>query len=185
MKNFLEAPVFIISGLLTAAIGKWQLAVLVQGDLMAFLSALAFDTLYLGLVYLLCHLMLRWLQTRPRLVLAYAAVFGLVGLMVEWFVVNNSPWTNPGADQFGLFAQWACLSLVPLMGLLERRGVQTLIVRFGLFYVVLSLIGQLALPGTWRSSFHTYMVSIGYLALLALILVKFLRDKQATKEATP
>ena len=94
--------------------------------------------------------------------------------MVEWFLIGNSPWGNPDASQVGMFAYWACMALVPLVFLLQNRPLRHFIVRYGLVYVVLVLLGQVfvADPG-WRFAFHIYAVILGYLGLMTGVVWKY------------
>lgn len=169
-------PQFLLLGLLTAAIGEWQFSVFLRDDLDNFIGSLAFNTLYLTGVYLLTRLLLTTLRNRPKFVLIYAGFFGLTGLMVEWLLIGNSPWGNPQASQVGMFAYWACMALVPLAFSLSNRPLQTFILRYGLVYLVLVLLGQftIASPG-WRFAFHIYAVILGYLGLMTGILWKYIR----------
>lgn len=168
---------FILLGLLTAAIGEWQFSVFLRDDLDNFIGSLFFNTLYLTGVYVLTRLLLTTLRNRPQSILYYTGFFGLTGLMVEWFLIGNSPWGNPDASQAGMFAYWVCMALVPLAFLIENRPLQTFIVRYALVYVVLVLLGQvfIADPG-WRFAFHIYAVILGYLGLMMGILWKYIRS---------
>jgi len=171
---------FVLLGLLTAAIGEWQFSVFLRDDLDNFIGSLVFNTLYMTGVYLVTRLLLTVLRNRPKFILFYTGFFGLSGLMVEWFLIGNSPWGNPDASQVGMFAYWACMALVPLMFLLEKRSLQNFILRYALVYTVLILLGQFAIPGPdWRFAFHIYAVILGYLGLMLAILWKYLAAPNA------
>jgi hypothetical protein len=168
---------FILLGLLTVAIGEWQFSVFLRDDLDNFIGSLFFNTLYLGGVYLVTRILLTTLRNRPKFILFYTGLFGLSGLMVEWFLIGNSPWGNPEASQVGMFAYWACMALVPLMFLLGKIRLQTFILRYGLVYTALALLGQFAIQSyEWRFAFHIYLVIFGYLGLMMAILWKYLAE---------
>ncbi|MCX7609813.1 MAG: DUF5696 domain-containing protein [Anaerolineales bacterium] len=172
MKTFLR---FLLLGLLTAAVGEWQFSVFLRSDLRNFFGSLGFNALYLTGVYLLTRPMLSLLRKRLAFLPLYTALFGFTGLMVEWFLIGNSPWGNPQASQVGMFAYWACMALVPLMFLLQRRSVQGFIVRYGLVYIVLVLLGQsLIADSDWRFAFHIYSVILGYAGLMLGVLMEAL-----------
>lgn len=174
MKKFLQ---FLLLGLLTAAIGEWQFSVFLRNDLDNFIGSLFFNTLYLAGVYVLTRPLLNTLRDRPKFILVYAGFFGLTGLMVEWFLIGNSPWGNPHASQIGMFAYWACMVLVPLIFLLQNRRLQKFIVRYGLGYLTAAWLGQILIPSPdWRFAFHIYAVILGYLGLMAGILWKHIRN---------
>lgn len=168
---------FLLLGLLTAAIGEWQFSVFLRNDLDNFIGSLFFNTLYLIGVYLLTRLLLTTLRNRPKFILLYTGFFGLTGLMVEWFLIGNSPWGNPDASQVGMFAYWACMALVPLAFLLQNRPLQHFILRYGLVYLVSILLGQFLIPSpNWRFAFHIYAVILGYLGLMVGMIWRYIRS---------
>ena len=78
-------------------------------------------------------------------------VFGLLGLALEWFVIGNSPWENPDAIQWGMFAYWVGLFMVPRILIDDRESVQGLSRRIKivyLIYAILHLILALTLPSS-------------------------------------
>jgi hypothetical protein len=171
---------FVLLGLLTAAVGEWQFSVFLRSDLENFTGSVFFNTLYLTGVSLATRLLLSTLRNRPRFILPYTAFFGFAGLMVEWFLIGNSPWGNPQASQLGMFAYWACMALVPLRFLMGKPAIQGFILRYALGYTALALLGQFATPSPdWRFAFHIYAVIFGYLGLLGGILWMYLRPNTA------
>lgn len=128
--------------MLTAAVGEWQFSVFLSGDVDNFIGSLAFNTFYLTGVFLVTRPLLNALGECPAFIVMYTVISGLAGLMVKWFLIGNSPWDNPDASKVGMFAYWACMTLIPLIFLLERRPVQTFVVRYALAYVVLVLSRQ-------------------------------------------
>ena len=168
---------FILLGLLTAAIGEWQFSVFLRADLDNFIGSLLFNALYMTGVYSLTRVFLGILRQRPYTLVAYTAGFGSSGLMIEWFLIGNSPWGNPQASQVGMFAYWSCMALVPLIFLLKKRLLQTLITRYAFGYTLLILLGQFAIPSPeWRFAFHIYAVIFGYLGLMISIVIGSIRN---------
>ena len=104
---------------------------------------------------------------------AFTLVYGTLGLCVEWFLIGNSPWGNPDAAQWAMFAYWACMGLVPAVFLEEKGrwlklGVAVLVAA----YVVLVGLGQM-LPGPGladkpplRFVFNILSVMFGYTVLM-------------------
>lgn len=164
MKRF---PLFVLAGLLTAAVGEWQFSVFLRGDTANFYGSLVFNALYLTTLYIPARALLPVLRRRRGAVLLYSAAAGLCGLAVEWFLIGNSPWGNPDASQAGMFAYWACMALVPLMVLLRARRVQRFILYYGLAYTAAAAAGQLLIqsPGA-RLAFHILLFIAGYIGLL-------------------
>lgn len=162
--------------MLTAALGEWQFSVFLREDIANFLGSLAFNALYLTGAYLLVQPTLNLLRERPSLVLIHAVFFGVSGLMVEWFLIGNSPWGNPDASQIGMFAYWACIVLVPLAVLSQQQAARRFVIQYGLGYAVLIVLGQALIPNPeWRFGFHIYAVVLGYLGLMVGILWCFLK----------
>lgn len=178
MKNIFQLLKFVFAGLLTAAVGEWQFSVFQRNDLDNFIGSLAFNTLYMTGVYLVTRILLTTLRNRPKFIFFYTTLFGFSGLMVEWFLIGNSPWGNPDASQVGMFAYWACMALVPLMFLMQKRPLQTFIIRYSMLYIALALLAQFTIPSPeWRFAFHIYAVILGYLVLMLGILWKYLNKK--------
>ena len=72
----------------------------------------------------------KYLQKRTvenRAVLSYYLISGVIGLMIEWFLIGLSPWNNPGTDPFlmlifqlGIFSFWGTVAFAPRL-LLDKR----------------------------------------------------------------
>ncbi len=65
-----------------------------------------------------------------RAVLAYYLIAGFIGLMIEWFLIGLSPWSNPAADpllmvifQLGIFSFWGGVAFAPKLVLDARDSV--------------------------------------------------------------
>jgi hypothetical protein len=65
-----------------------------------------------------------------RAILAYYLIAGFIGLMIEWFLIGLSPWSNPAADpllmvifQLGIFSFWGGVAFAPKLILDVRDSV--------------------------------------------------------------
>jgi hypothetical protein len=175
LSKFTETIQFIFLGLLTAAIGEWQFSVFLRNDFPNFMGSIVFNTIYMGASYLVTRFLLTTIRNRPKFIFVYAGFFGLTGLMVEWFLIGNSPWGNPDANQPGMFAYWACMALVPLCFLLKKRRLQVFIFFYTLIYIVLVVFGESSIPSSdGRFVFHVYAVIFGYTGLMLSIIWKYL-----------
>ncbi len=162
---------FVLLGLLTAAVGEWQFSVFLRNDPNNFLGSLVFNGVYLIGVCALTALVLPTLRRWPPALYGYTLFFGVCGLMVEWFLIGNSPWGNPQASQIGMFAYWACMALVPLTFWLPHTAKQRFIRRYALGYFIITALGQAFIPAAeWRFAFHIYTVILGYLGLMTALL---------------
>lgn len=105
---------FVLLGIATAAPGEYVVHILVGNSVPSYLTTLFLNYPILLLVIygvtrgIDAAIRRRWLAT----LLVFVAV-GFLGLMFEWFVLGNSPWVNPAADQFGMVSFWASLALAP------------------------------------------------------------------------
>ncbi len=110
----------LVLGSLIATLGEFLFCVLVRQSLPDYLFTLAAYPFILAVTYT----PLRWIEQRMPSELsadvAYYAVAGLTGLAIEWFVIGNSPWANPEANDLGMFAYWATVLAMPRL-LLDAR----------------------------------------------------------------
>ena len=169
---------FILIGVVTAAIGETQYSVFIRGDTANLVGSMGFNAMYLSIWAVGTGLLLRLLGKRPLTILLIATLSGFTGLMIEWFVIGNSPWGNPDASNVGMFAYWACLVVVPiaLLDTTPQTGrLRRNILVFGLVYTLLALAVQLLPNADIRYAYHLWSVIVGYLALLVMIVVGLVR----------
>lgn len=179
-RGLLRGALFILLGVATAAVGEWQFSVAIRGDWANWRGAMVFNGVYMSLI-LACEVALRRLAGgRAWWVWAYALLGGFLGLMIEWFLIGNSPWGNPSAMQWAMFAFWACMALVPAVVLAQRPGARAM--RWILALLVAIYLGLVAL-GQWlpgrtladepplRFVFNILSFAVGYTLLMAVSLV--------------
>jgi hypothetical protein len=111
--------------------------------------------------------------------------FGLVGLMIEWFLIGLTPWSNPAAPvvlmvlfQVGMFSFWATVAYAPRL-LLGRDGpgrwARKAVVRFSLGYFSLVYVVAVAVPARLRFATVIPLLVLGYLVLDGLFVAHFAR----------
>jgi hypothetical protein len=169
---------FVLVGVITAAVGELQFSVFVRGDWANLYGSMFFNALYLTGAFLATRLIFRFLPRRPAFLLS-AALAGAAGLLVEWFLIGNSPWGNPDASQIGMAAYWACLVVVPLIAIDPDSRLRPLKRRVGIYalaYAGLVMLGQWLIPSAeWRFAFHIWTVVVGYLGLLGVGVVGYVK----------
>lgn len=179
MRVWLRLPLFVLVGVLTAAVGELQYSVFIRGDWANLLGSMVFNAVYLTGAFVVVWALFRLLPRRAAF-LAAVALAAVAGLGVEWFLIGNSPWGNPDAGQLGMAAYWACLVVVPLIvvdGDARLRPLKRRIAVYAAVYTLAVLLGQWLLPaGDWRFAFHIWTVVIGYLVLLVLCVAGYLRN---------
>lgn len=168
---------FVFIGVLTAAVGELQYSVFIRGDWANLFGAMFFNLFYLSGAFVLTRLLVRVLPRRAAFVVI-VALAAFAGLMVEWFLIGNSPWGNPDASQIGMAAYWTCLVIVPLLTIdpdPQLRPLRRTITIYAAVYILLALAAQWLLPReTWGYAYHIWSVIFGYLGLAATFVIGYL-----------
>lgn len=175
----LNWAVFVLIGVVTAAVGELQFSVFVRGDWANLYGSIFFNALYLTGAFVVTRLLCRALPRRAAFLVS-VTLAAVCGLAVEWFLIGNSPWGNPDASQIGMAAYWACLVIVPLIAIdpdARLRPLKRSILIYSLIYIALVVLGQWLLPSAeWRFAFHVWAVVVGYLGLIVLCVVGYRRS---------
>lgn len=162
---------FVVVGVITAAVGELQFSVFIRGDWANLYGSMFFNALYLTGAFSVTRVVFRLVPRRAAFLIC-AALAAACGLLVEWFLIGNSPWGNPDASQIGMAAYWACMVIVPLIAIDRDPRLGPLrrpVAVYALGYAALILLGQLLIPADgWRFAFHIWTVVFGYLGLLAV-----------------
>jgi hypothetical protein len=162
---------FVVVGLVFAGVGEYWFSVLIRGDFRNFTAAIVFYAFYLVGVYASSRLLFRT-RARPVLrILAYYVLYGLAGLMIEWFLIGNAPWGNPQASQIGMFAYWTCLAMMPLI-FTDDRMAQTnlrksIAIYSGGYAAFLTAAGHIVPQGPPRLVLLIWGFILGYVAATA------------------
>jgi len=187
VKSVVALLLFVLIGVLTAAIGELQYSVFIRGDWANLFGSMVFNAVYLAGAFVVSRLLL-WLLPRRAAFVAGVALAAVAGLLVEWFLIGNSPWGNPAASQLGMAAYWACLVVVPLIAI-ERdprlRPLKRTIALYAAVYTLLALAAQALLPReTWGYAYHIWSVIFGYLGLAVVAVVGYLKPERTARPFT-
>ncbi|RPI38884.1 MAG: hypothetical protein EHM59_22710 [Betaproteobacteria bacterium] len=167
----------LVLGSLFATLGEFLFCVLVRQSLPDYLFTLAAYPLILALTYW----PLRWIEQRmPSELSADVAVYavaGFIGLAIEWFMIGNSPWANPEANDLGMFAYWATVLAMPRLLLDARPCIRPVrraaVVAFAAYAAAALTIGFLT-PQPLRLFVLAWVVVLGYTGM-NLFFVRALR----------
>ncbi len=172
---------FVLIGVLTAAVGELQFSVFIRGDWANLRGSMVFNAAYLIGAFAVTRLLFRLLPRRAAFLVS-VALAAVAGLGVEWFLIGNSPWGNPAASQIGMAAYWACLVVVPLIAIepdARLRPLKRTIAIYAAVYTLLALAAQALLPReTWGYAYHIWSVVFGYLGLVLVMVLGYLRPGQ-------
>ena len=178
MKSVVTFLLFVLIGVLTAAVGELQYSVFIRGDWANLFGSMVFNAVYLAGAFVLTRLLFRLLPQRAAFLVA-VALAAVAGLMVEWFLIGNSPWGNPDASQIGMAAYWAAMVVVPLITVepdARLRPLRRALALYGAAYTLLALAAWALLPReTWGYAYHIWSVIFGYLGLTTIAVVGYLR----------
>jgi hypothetical protein len=181
VKSVVAFLLFVLIGVVTAAVGELQYSVFIRGDWANLFGSMVFNAAYLAGAFALTRLLLRLWPRRPAFVIT-VALAAVAGLSVEWFLIGNSPWGNPDASQMGMAAYWAAMVVVPLIVLdpdARLRPLKRAIAVYAVVYSLLALAAAALLPReTWGYVYQLRSVIFGYLGLTALMIVGYLRAKR-------
>jgi hypothetical protein len=137
---------YIIAGLLFMAPGEFLINGLIYGNHLDFLLSLGIYILLLLVTYFIWEITVKF--PKKNVLLTLGIIYGIFGLMAEWFLLANAPWINPGANQLGMFAWWS--SIFVLSRLFTEDGfltVKTVTITYYIIFSTLILwIGLTAAP---------------------------------------
>ena len=177
VQSVVSLLLFVLIGVLTAAVGELQFSVFIRGDWANLFGSMVFNAVYLAGAFVVTRLLFRLLPRRVAFLLT-VALAAVAGLMVEWFLIGNSPWGNPDASQIGMAAYWACLVVVPLIVIdpdLRLRRLKRAIAIYAAVYSAAAVAAWALLPGeTWGAAYHLWSVVFGYLGLAIMMIVGYL-----------
>jgi hypothetical protein len=182
----------LVLGTLFATLGEFLFCVLVRQSVPDYLFTLAAYPVILAVA----ALPMRWIERHmPAPLAADIGVYafaGFAGLAIEWFVIGNSPWANPDANDPGMFAYWATVLAMPRL-LLDRRPYLRRVRREAAIafaaYAPSALAIGLLTPQILRLYVLVWVVMIGYTAMNLLFLRSFVltwrRQQHAQQAALP
>ncbi len=177
---------FIALGSVFATVEEFLTIVVLKRDLATYLfTLLILFPVFLLFVYFSSRLINRFTGKEPLRELIHFFLYGLIGLMIEWFIIGLSPWSDPSANpivmfvfQLGMFSFWATVAFIPRLFLnpqeLNQR-IRKSILKFYIPYFIIVYIIGLAVPESLRFITIIFLIVFGYLFLNLFYLKYFLR----------
>jgi hypothetical protein len=181
MKRFLA---FIGIGSFFSTVEEFLTVVVLKGDPASYIfTLLILFPVFLAIVYFSSRLIDHFVQGGPTQDLVHYFVYGLAGLMIEWFLIGLAPWSDPAANpalmsvfQLGMFSFWATVGFAPRLflnpGELSRQARKS-VLRFYIPYFILVYIISLSVPARMKFVTIIPLVIFGYLFLNLFYIIYF------------
>ncbi len=169
---------FVGIGLVVAGIGEMQFSVFIRSDINNLIGSLVFNAVYLAVASLVSWCVVARLGDCLATMVWHVGLFGTAGLMIEWFLIGNSPWGNPQASQIGMFAYWSAMVVVPFVVMRQNARLATLkktVAVSVVLYLFVALVIQRVPNPTLHFVYHIWSFILGYIALLLLTLIGYAR----------
>jgi len=197
MKQFLT---FLAVGSFFSTVEEFLTVVVLRHDVPSYVfTLLILFPVFLTFVYFSSRLLDRLHAEEPARELTHYFTYGWVGLMIEWFAIGLSPWSNPEANPFlmlvfqlGMFSFWASVAFAPRLFTSSRDlscKMSRSILKFYIpYFLLVCLIGLAVPPRPPEKRFWIIipLVLLGYLTLNVFFLRYFravfaLREKALDK----
>lgn len=183
MKRF---AAFIGIGSFFATVEEFLTVVVLKHDVPSYVfTLLVLFPAFLTFVYVSSKLLDKLWHAEATRDVAHFSVYGWLGLMIEWFLIGLSPWSNPSANplvmlvfQLGMFSFWATVAFAPRLFLASRefsRRTRKSIMLFYVPYFTFVYVIGLSVPAEHRFATIIPLVIAGYLVLNVFYLAYFVR----------
>jgi len=191
MKRF---AAFIGIGSFFATVEEFLTVVVLKHDVASYVfTLLILFPVFLTLVFLSSKLLDKLWQTEAGRELAHFCTYGCVGLMIEWFIIGLSPWSNPDANPFlmlgfqlGMFSFWATVAFAPRLFLASnesaRRAGKSIVMFYVPYFILVYGVG-LSVPAHVRFVTVILLVIAGYLIVNVFFVIYFVRVFTARRRA--
>jgi hypothetical protein len=185
MKRYLT---FVGIGSVFATVEEFLTIVVIRGDVGAYVfTLLILFPVFLTFVWMgRLFIIDRLVRPRASQSLCHFFAFGVVGLMMEWFLMNLAPWSNPAAHPFvmlifqlGMFSFWATVAFAPTLFIDQDQAgttIRTALLRFYAPYFAVVYVIALAVPDSLKFVTIIPLVIFGYLFLNVYYLAYFRRS---------
>jgi hypothetical protein len=185
-------PKFVGIGSFFSAVEEFLTIVVLRRDVASFVfTLLILFPVFLSVVFFSSKWLDRYWRTDAARELAHFCVYGLAGLMIEWFLIGLSPWSNPDANpilmlgfQLGMFAFWSTVAFVPRLFLLSHeraRKARRSILRFYIPYFIFVYVVALAVPANLKFAAIILLIIAGYYAVSICCVKYFVVEFSARK----
>jgi hypothetical protein len=187
MKNLIR---FVLVGTFFSTVEEFLTVVVLKHDLPSyFFTLLVLFPAFLTFAFVSSQLLNRLIRREPAREIAHYLIYGVIGLMIEWFLIGLSPWSDPTAKpilmslfQFGMFSFWATVGFAPRLFIASTglaRETRVSMLRFYIPYFALTYVVALTVPMELQIVAIIGLVIIGYALLNLFYLQYFARSFKA------
>jgi hypothetical protein len=188
VKKFLA---FLAVGSFFSSVEEFLTVVVLRHDFGSFLfTLLILFPVFLTLVYFSSRLIRRFIQSARKQEAAHFFVYGLAGLMIEWFLIGLSPWADPTANpllmlvfQFGMFSFWAAVGFAPRLFAntdeLSRETRRNILKFYIPYFIVVYAFAFLAAPSL-KFLGVIGLIILGYFVVNLFFIRYFLASRRVT-----
>lgn len=193
MKRFLS---FIAAGSFFSTVEEFLTVAVLKRDFGSYLFTLfILFPVFLTFVYFSSRLLDRLVHGRRAQELTHYFVYGLAGLMIEWFLIGLSPWSDPNANplamfifQLGMFSFWATVGFASRLFTQTdelSRSTRGRILKFYIpYFIVVYFIAFLA-PKEAKFLAIIGLIILGYFIVNAFFLGYFRELRTRAEENRP
>lgn len=181
MKQFVK---FILIGLLFATVGEFVLNILILNSLSDYLFTFIIYFLLLVFIYYSSKIINFLFRKKLTANIIYYLTYSLLGLMIEWFLLGNSPSGNPDANQIGMFSFWAAVCMMPRIFTDKNKNLIKLkksVILFFIPYSVIMLIAGILLPASSKLFLLVWLITIGYTFMNIFYVIYFIKSVRAAR----
>jgi len=133
---------FIVIGTLFAAVGEYWFSYIIRRDINNWYFTLGFNPSWLVVVYFTSRIIFRTIRNKFTASTTYYLTYGFAGLIIiEWFLVGNSPWKQPEANQLGMFSYHATTAMTSLIFVDQSPGLAKLKKAILAYFIPYSIAG--------------------------------------------
>lgn len=186
MKNFLT---FLAVGTFYSTVEEFLTVYILKRDVGAYVFTLVIlFPVFLTIVYFSSWVLDRVSATEARRERVHFFVYGFAGLMIEWFLIGLSPWSNPQANpvlmllfQLGMFAFWATVAFAPRLSISTHelaRKTSRSIRRFYVPYFTFVYLVAAVVPPAARFAALIPLIIVGYFIVNANFILYFRRTSE-------
>jgi hypothetical protein len=184
VKQFLA---FVAIGSAFATVEEFLTVVVIRRDFGSYLfTLLILFPVFLTFVYFSRRLLDRLVHRAPAQDLAHFVLYGCIGILIEWFLIGLSPWSDPNANpalmcifQLGMFSFWATVAFAPRLFVsseeLSRKTGKNILKFYVPYFIIVYAVG-LTVPASMRFVTIIALILFGYLFLNLFYLKYFLQS---------